>query len=619
MKRSGRILAGLVGGSLGSRIGRRLLLSFVSCAIVPLGLLAVLALTSVSSRLQSEADETLRDAAKAAGMSIAERLALLESDLELLLHGFRARGAAVAAGLPPGVRARIERHFRSVAWVSCESPRGQSTVLVGEAFEDRLAPDSDCPHLEAGKTEIESVGGRVLMLRAVDPTDPAQGLLCAAVAPDQLWHSELVQRGGGDLFVVDRASGADLFAGNGRARVPQEVSRRARRDLSDRGAIEWVDEHGEEWVARPWQLYLVPRFGVDWMVVHARPTDALFGPLRDFRWLFVSATGLAFLLVVIVGLVQIRRTLSPIAQLRAATQRIARGDLEREVGIGGDDEFAQLGRSFDEMSRQLLANIRRREKTEAELVAARDAALAAAQTEADFLTNVSHEFRTPLTGILSSAEILQQFVDEDAEIRLEFTETVLQQARQLSRMVDDVIEVGQLRSHDARLERDVVPVGDSLRDALDVLGPTRAERVRIELDDRSLAVLGDRRRLAITWFQLLDNALKFSEDDTPVDVRVCRDGAEAVLEFVDRGAGIAAEHRGEIFERFRQVGRDLMTDKAGGTGLGLSIVREVVEHLGGSIAVESEPGMGSTFRIRLALAPAPRPAPNSVPMPAARA
>ena len=371
------------------------------------------------------------------------------------------------------------------------------------------------------------------------------------------------------------------------------------RVVDERRLLDWDAPDGEAWIGRARSLFLVPAWRLDWLIVHGRPREILMASSDLFRRLYLSSLGLALIVVTGIGVAQLLRTLEPIQQLRDATRKIADGDLEVRVAIDRHDEFGELGRSFDAMTERLLENIRRREQTERELVVARDEALAAARAEAAFLTNVSHEFRTPLTGIQSSAEILRDFADEPAEIRQEFVDTIVEQSRWLARLVEDVIAVSGMGSDGVARPQDEVEVVPTILAAVGALGPAVVERVQIEVPEDPPLVRGDADQLEALWTRLLDNACKFSDPADPVTVRVHAESDEIVVAVEDNGCGIAPEDHEAIFERFRQVGRDQLTDKAVGTGLGLSLAREIVRIHGGHVEVDSALGEGATFRVVL--------------------
>jgi signal transduction histidine kinase len=362
------------------------------------------------------------------------------------------------------------------------------------------------------------------------------------------------------------------------------------------GTFDW-EVGGAEHVARYWRVFLKPQFGGDWISIQSRPRAHMLGPLGVFQRWFTLTAILTLLTVLVASLVQIRRTLDPIADLHDATQRIAGGDLAARVKGGGKDEFGDLARSFNFMTEQLVGSMRRRELTECALLIARDEAWAAARTEASFVANVSHELRTPLTSILSCAEILRDYQDVDPQMRADFVNGIADQARRLKDLVEKVLELS-VRSDWTLVETDLAP---TLRAAVASLPPHQQDRVRIALPADPAPVAGAGDKLIQLWLHLFDNAIKFSEPGTPIEVRVDHHGAHCAIEVTDHGVGMAADHTKCIFEPFRQVGCDMMTEKTAGIGLGLTLARNIVERHKGQIHVVSELGKGSTFRVLLPL------------------
>jgi two-component system OmpR family sensor kinase len=310
---------------------------------------------------------------------------------------------------------------------------------------------------------------------------------------------------------------------------------------------------------------------------------------------------MTLLLALLAGLVQIRRTIVPVMSLREATRRLAAGDLAARTGVDGSDEIGALGIAFDAMAARLQENVRRREETERELIRSRDAALAAVRAKEEFVGHISHEFRTPMTEILGAVEILSGIADGDAGARVEFSDIAVRGARRLARLVDDVLEL----TVDEPWTAAPTELGETIAKAVAALPDDVRGRVQVGSLPTAV-VLGNDEKLRELWIRLLDNALKFSPAEAPVEVTAAAGPHEVVVEVVDRGPGIAAEHLDEVFEPFRQVGRDQMTDKANGAGLGLTLVRRIVERHGGRVEVDSQPGRGATFRVRLpALVDAP--------------
>ena len=219
----------------------------------------------------------------------------------------------------------------------------------------------------------------------------------------------------------------------------------------------------------------------------------------------------------------------------------------------------------------------------------------------DFITNVSHELRTPVGAVAVLAETLSQ--ENDPAIVARLTARLESEAHRLSAMVDDLLALGTVESGGAG--NDLLPVPELLDEAIErarVSAETR--RVPIVIDDvgRGLAVHGDRRQLVTALHNLLENALKYSDKDTPVRVgaSVRRDdttkATRIAIAVVDQGIGIPTRDQERIFERFYRVDRARARD-TGGSGLGLAIVRHVMLNHNGEVSVRSIEGEGSTFTL----------------------
>lgn len=246
--------------------------------------------------------------------------------------------------------------------------------------------------------------------------------------------------------------------------------------------------------------------------------------------------------------------------------------------------------------------IHRAQHSEEIAAQARDEALAAARAESQFLTNVSHELRTPLASIRAAAEILKSYPDESTATRLEFSSIILEESERLSRLIEDVLDLSKIQSRRQRWDFRELQVGFILSEVVrnfSLTRSTRAADVRLTIVQELPMTYGDRDRLKQLWTNLIDNAIKFSSEGDTVVVRALRDGDAILVEVRDFGVGIRKEDQKMIFSRFRQATRDTLTEKPQGTGLGLAICEEIVAFHGGEILLESEPGRGSTFRVRL--------------------
>ncbi len=221
----------------------------------------------------------------------------------------------------------------------------------------------------------------------------------------------------------------------------------------------------------------------------------------------------------------------------------------------------------------------------------------AAAVRRDFVANASHELKTPVTTIMASSDALKIAVDRGDPNALAFAAQISASAKQLDELVMDLLDLSRLE----REAPDLAPV------RLDLLVADEVSRVHSRAEDSKVALTADfvpttvmasHRDLSIAVRNLLDNAVRYTGEGGLVAVRVLEEPGAAVVEVADSGEGIPTRDHERIFERFYRVdsGRARAT---GGTGLGLAIARHVVDSHGGSIEVDSELGVGSTFTIRL--------------------
>src|SRR5262245_19180578 len=253
--------------------------------------------------------------------------------------------------------------------------------------------------------------------------------------------------------------------------------------------------------------------------------------------------------------------------------------------------------------------------------AARTAAEAASRAKDEFLAMLGHELRNPLAAIANASEALDQGA-QTAETQRRLITIVARQARHLSRMVDDLLDVSRVSSGKIVLSREPVDLREVAERAVAAFREAgRITSHQLSMSAECVVVYGDPTRLEQIMGNLLDNALKYTPPGGQVSVAVGRSGRSAVLCVRDTGVGIAPELLPHIFDLFVQARRSI--DRAeGGLGLGLALVRRLVELHGGTVIASSAgPGQGSEFTVRLpALATSPGPAapPTGAAAPSAR-
>lgn len=324
-----------------------------------------------------------------------------------------------------------------------------------------------------------------------------------------------------------------------------------------------------------------------------------------------------------------QRISQPLDELSAAATAIAEGRIEQaRLPEPGSDEIGRTVAAFQSMLDQIRSRDCTVEQTMAlmnQLVEERTAearrAEAASEAKTRFLTVMSHEIRTPLNGILGMSDLLMDAQAQassplDAEQR-EHLQLLRESARALELVINDVLDYSRIESADLRFDSAPLSPRQLLEQVVEMRRPAaRARGLALSLSiDASVPswLLGDAARLAQIVDNLLGNAIKFTEQGGIAVGLSSQPQAEGVhelhLSVEDSGVGIAPAQQQRIFEAFSQAA-DPATRRHGGTGLGLAICARLARLMGGSIAVDSEPGRGSIFHVRLRL---PDCAPSAVP------
>jgi two-component system sensor histidine kinase KdpD len=217
------------------------------------------------------------------------------------------------------------------------------------------------------------------------------------------------------------------------------------------------------------------------------------------------------------------------------------------------------------------------------------------------LRAVTHDLRTPLMAILTSASALaREDLQLDQADERELVATILGAAERLDRLIGNLLDLSRLEAGAAQPELDVWAVDDLVAQALNETGPA-GRRIEVELPEDSLAVRVDSQQIERVLVNLFENALKYSPESEPVRVQVVRTPNRVLVRVVDRGPGIASHDRERIFEPFQRGSAD-----GRGAGLGLAIARGFAEANDARVWAESRPGQGATFVVALPAAPTER-------------
>ena len=314
-------------------------------------------------------------------------------------------------------------------------------------------------------------------------------------------------------------------------------------------------------------------------------------------------------LVADAGFVQFAET-ALAGAIGGASARIMVAATVKEEALSIDDVRSMLDEASQVIaySHQLERKSRELEAATAELTAANERLQELDRMKDDFVSTVTHELRTPLTSIRAFSEILHDNPDLEAAERGRFLDIIRKESERLTRLINQVLDLAKLDSGRAEwmvAELDLREVIDEAITATSQLFREKNVALDTHFAGSAPLVEADRDRLMQVVINLLSNAVKFvAAGSGRVTVSLTAGAGELRVGVADNGPGIARHEQQTIFEKFRQAG-DTMTAKPQGTGLGLPISRQIVEHFGGRLWVESEPGQGAEFVFSLPVGRAP--------------
>ncbi len=296
--------------------------------------------------------------------------------------------------------------------------------------------------------------------------------------------------------------------------------------------------------------------------------------LTLFNVLFLSA-----LICVIDGIRRKITIVRPVNRILEATHKLTSGDFSARIKplhrYGHENEFDAIIENFNKMAHELsgIETLR-----------------------TDFIANVSHEIKTPLSIIHSYATALQDGALAD-ETRKEYSETIISASRRLTNLISNILKLSKLENQEIFPESKRYALGEQLRCCIlgfeDVWEQKGLELIA-DIDDMSVNC--DESLLELVWNNLLSNAIKFTEAGGTVTVRLKKENGTAIATFSDTGCGMTQAVGAHIFEKFYQGDS---SHAAEGSGLGLALVKRVIDIVGGTISVDSTVGKGSTFTVTL--------------------
>jgi two-component system OmpR family sensor kinase len=362
---------------------------------------------------------------------------------------------------------------------------------------------------------------------------------------------------------------------------PQILWRDEDPKLPPKGQIQ--DQNGKTWLYSSWELesgdilvLTLPRQGG----VQLLRSPLLRQTLReDFLPSFFRAGLVAFVLAVIFAAWMGSWIVNPLKEMEKAARTLSEGQFQ-QIPIKGPDEVRALAGSYNEMV---------------------DKVKSSQQSQRDFVANVSHELKTPLTSIQGfSGAILDGTVVEGPALQ-KAADIIKTEADRMYRLVVDLLDLARFDAGTVALDRQALDLVQLLNQVGGQLIPQAVEaQIELTLDvDPLPTCVGDEDRLSQVFTNLVDNAIKHTPAGGFVRLSARSEGGLARIEVIDSGEGIPEEHLPRIFERFYKVDGARKKETMPGTGLGLAIAQQIVQAHGGTIIVRSQIGEGTAFEVNL--------------------
>jgi signal transduction histidine kinase len=306
----------------------------------------------------------------------------------------------------------------------------------------------------------------------------------------------------------------------------------------------------------------------------------------DSQHLFFAVAAASVVLALLLGFILSWSLVGPLKRVNSRLAAIAEGDFSGHVEVPNRDELGVLA-----------ANLNRTNEELGRLYKELDSA---SRHKSEFLASMSHELRTPLNAVIGFSEVLLDRLFGDLnEKQADYITDIHTSGRHLLALINDILDLSKIEAGRMELQLSTVALDDVIQSPV-ALMRERATRngisLRVDVDPSAGAVEADERKLKQVLFNLLANALKFTDRGGHVEVGARGEAGSVVVSVRDDGTGIALADQARIFEEFEQAGDGGSQE---GTGLGLALSRRIVELHGGRLSVESAPGKGSTFTFTL--------------------
>jgi signal transduction histidine kinase len=464
-----------------------------------------------------------------------------------------------------------------------ESGTPQVTSRVGKArveIPKNARPLTENVRMSPIKVDEDLLPTTLLAIKVTKANRPA-GWLVGEFNLEEMWRMVDRIRIGEHGYALVVAAGGELVAHGDpdkKALVARSRNMNANPLLAgdakpESGGREYADDNGRRELG---VAATIPSLG--WTVIVEQPTAEAFANAAQLQRQLVLSISVAVVVMIMAGYLFGRRYfISPIRKLQHATHEVAKGQLETRVDLGTDDEFGDLGESFNTMANrlvQLQEDVKRQERF---------------AMFGRVASGLVHDLLHPIQNVGNNTRLLLREA-VDAETRLECGRIIDRELTTIKHFLDDLRNIVKPKP----VERFPLDVNASVAEVVESMRP-EGERHGIAVESRfangPLTIEGDRFALGRVYRNLITNAIQATQPGGRVTIATAREDRRVVISVSDTGSGIAPDRLSTIFDEF-------VTTKRKGLGLGLAVTKRIVEQLDGTIAVESEVGRGTSFTLR---------------------
>ena len=303
--------------------------------------------------------------------------------------------------------------------------------------------------------------------------------------------------------------------------------------------------------------------------------DIISSNRGNWFWILLIILGVSILIGSLISFLAARTITKPIHELEKATEQITKGNFDIQVSLVRNQELNRFIENFNKMARELKSN---------------------ETLKNDFISNVSHEFKTPLSVIQAYSKSLRR-QDLDKNTRKQYEEVLDSNIKKLTNLTSNILSLSKIENQEIVPNKTNFLLDEQIRQSILFLEPEWAKKnIEFDLDLPEIKYYGSQDLLSQVWQNVVGNAIKYSEQNKTIKIKLYKQQNIVCIEVVDQGIGMSEEVQKHIFDKFYQGDK---SRSAEGNGLGLALVSRILKICNGEISVSSQQGKGTTFVISL--------------------